>query len=326
MVLSSFPPCKKGDETRDYEDMAQATLACDAILRGSNPFYSDLLHGINNNNMGFVQAPSASVITGEVVVNEKGKPEGVALSPGVIVVVCISAIAVLLIFLCMSEILNSLFWSRRQHNTSIFTRQDVHDDHSTAAPAAGRIEVAGSNPSDVAQSNGSLEVTSSTSGSNDSQVAGPKQGLAHWVIKGLPIIKYKKQQVLHSGLIISNNSASCVELIAGGNDHRNSGVMITVAERDHDIESALPDQKTTCNEAPSDYDRLECVVCLSLFEEDEDVRVLPRCCHSFHAACIDSWLLLHSTCPLCRVQISSLDVEGDAESAAASYVDIACNN
>lgn len=44
----------------------------------------------------------------------------------------------------------------------------------------------------------------------------------------------------------------------------------------------------------------ECVVCLSVFEEGEDVRKLPRCQHSFHAPCIDMWLYSHSDCPLCR--------------------------
>ncbi|KAJ7955955.1 RING-H2 finger protein [Quillaja saponaria] len=44
----------------------------------------------------------------------------------------------------------------------------------------------------------------------------------------------------------------------------------------------------------------ECPVCLSVFEEGEEVRKLPRCKHSFHALCIDMWLYSHSDCPLCR--------------------------
>ncbi|CAI9765957.1 unnamed protein product [Fraxinus pennsylvanica] len=44
----------------------------------------------------------------------------------------------------------------------------------------------------------------------------------------------------------------------------------------------------------------ECVVCLSVFEEGEEVRKLLRCKHSFHAPCIDMWLYSHSDCPLCR--------------------------
>lgn len=43
-----------------------------------------------------------------------------------------------------------------------------------------------------------------------------------------------------------------------------------------------------------------CAVCLSEFEEGEDLRTLPECMHSFHAECIDMWLYSHSNCPMCR--------------------------
>ncbi|WCJ42754.1 RING/U-box superfamily protein [Euphorbia peplus] len=47
----------------------------------------------------------------------------------------------------------------------------------------------------------------------------------------------------------------------------------------------------------------ECAVCLSVFEEGEEVRQLPGCKHSFHATCIDMWLYSHSDCPLCRARV-----------------------
>jgi hypothetical protein len=47
----------------------------------------------------------------------------------------------------------------------------------------------------------------------------------------------------------------------------------------------------------------ECAVCLSGLEEGEDVRVLPRCGHSFQEACIDAWVWTSPTCPSCRVVI-----------------------
>ncbi|KAK1550114.1 hypothetical protein Q3G72_013926 [Acer saccharum] len=47
----------------------------------------------------------------------------------------------------------------------------------------------------------------------------------------------------------------------------------------------------------------ECAVCLSVFEEAEEVKQLPRCKHSFHAPCIDMWLYSHSDCPLCRASV-----------------------
>ncbi|RYR20350.1 hypothetical protein Ahy_B03g065457 isoform B [Arachis hypogaea] len=47
----------------------------------------------------------------------------------------------------------------------------------------------------------------------------------------------------------------------------------------------------------------ECPVCLSAFEEGEEVRKLPRCKHSFHALCIDMWLYSHFDCPICRTPV-----------------------
>ncbi|KAK8595844.1 hypothetical protein V6N13_000530 [Hibiscus sabdariffa] len=46
----------------------------------------------------------------------------------------------------------------------------------------------------------------------------------------------------------------------------------------------------------------ECSVCLIVLEDEDMARVLPNCRHIFHAECIDKWLSLHSTCPLCRVE------------------------
>ncbi|XP_027368747.1 E3 ubiquitin-protein ligase RHA2B-like [Abrus precatorius] len=47
----------------------------------------------------------------------------------------------------------------------------------------------------------------------------------------------------------------------------------------------------------------ECPVCLSGFEEGEEVRKLPRCEHYFHAPCIDMWLYSHFDCPICRTPV-----------------------
>ncbi|XP_057483187.1 RING-H2 finger protein ATL63 [Actinidia eriantha] len=45
---------------------------------------------------------------------------------------------------------------------------------------------------------------------------------------------------------------------------------------------------------------LECVICLSVFEEGEVGRLLPKCGHGFHSECIDMWFRSHSSCPICR--------------------------
>ncbi|KAH7366009.1 hypothetical protein KP509_18G058800 [Ceratopteris richardii] len=47
----------------------------------------------------------------------------------------------------------------------------------------------------------------------------------------------------------------------------------------------------------------ECSVCLSEFEEGEELKGLPRCGHTFHSTCIGKWLILHTTCPVCRLNV-----------------------
>ncbi|OQU76061.1 hypothetical protein SORBI_3010G086400 [Sorghum bicolor] len=57
---------------------------------------------------------------------------------------------------------------------------------------------------------------------------------------------------------------------------------------------------------------LECAVCLSEFEDDEELRLLPSCSHAFHPDCIGEWLAGHVTCPVCRCNL-----DPEAETAAA---------
>uniref|UniRef100_A0ACD5TA69 Uncharacterized protein n=1 Tax=Avena sativa TaxID=4498 RepID=A0ACD5TA69_AVESA len=49
--------------------------------------------------------------------------------------------------------------------------------------------------------------------------------------------------------------------------------------------------------------KAECAVCIVEFRDGDLARLLPRCGHRFHAACVDAWLRLHSTCPLCRAAV-----------------------
>ncbi|KAG4983820.1 putative RING-H2 finger protein ATL71 [Glycine soja] len=43
-----------------------------------------------------------------------------------------------------------------------------------------------------------------------------------------------------------------------------------------------------------------CSICLGDYKESDTLRLLPHCDHLFHLACVDPWLRLHSTCPICR--------------------------
>lgn len=62
---------------------------------------------------------------------------------------------------------------------------------------------------------------------------------------------------------------------------------------------------------------LECAVCLSRFEDADILRLLPKCKHAFHLDCVDTWLVSHSTCPLCRHCITSEDLTLVEELVAA---------
>ncbi|CAN7084364.1 unnamed protein product [Brassica oleracea var. botrytis] len=54
-------------------------------------------------------------------------------------------------------------------------------------------------------------------------------------------------------------------------------------------------------------DGLECAVCLSHLVDGDKARVLPGCNHGFHVDCIDMWFQSHSTCPLCRNTVGSVE-------------------
>lgn len=43
-----------------------------------------------------------------------------------------------------------------------------------------------------------------------------------------------------------------------------------------------------------------CSICLGDYRSKDMLRELPDCGHVFHLKCIDPWLRLHPTCPLCR--------------------------
>merc|ERR1719322_378493 len=44
----------------------------------------------------------------------------------------------------------------------------------------------------------------------------------------------------------------------------------------------------------------KCAICLSEFEDGDDLRCLIRCSHVFHVKCVNEWLKENKRCPMCR--------------------------
>ncbi|CAN8233441.1 unnamed protein product [Cochlearia groenlandica] len=54
-----------------------------------------------------------------------------------------------------------------------------------------------------------------------------------------------------------------------------------------------------------------CCICLARYGDDEEVRELP-CTHVFHVDCVDKWLKINATCPLCKNEV------GESSTTASS--------
>ncbi|KAK8636544.1 hypothetical protein V6N13_124289 [Hibiscus sabdariffa] len=64
----------------------------------------------------------------------------------------------------------------------------------------------------------------------------------------------------------------------------------------------------------------DCSVCLNEFQENDTLRLLPKCSHAFHIPCIDTWLRSHTNCPLCRAPIVSNAANNGPLSSSSSEV------
>lgn len=85
---------------------------------------------------------------------------------------------------------------------------------------------------------------------------------------------------------------------------------------------AIPLEKF-CEHHSGPSSEISCAVCLSDFEQDDEVRRLP-CGHTFHSGCVDKWLTHNKVCPLCvqdvEVLITRQSTERRLKPADASSV------
>ncbi|KAK7312499.1 hypothetical protein VNO77_36399 [Canavalia gladiata] len=66
------------------------------------------------------------------------------------------------------------------------------------------------------------------------------------------------------------------------------------------VVESLPMSQFKKSEGENKAINVDCAICLGEFEEGEWLKHLPKCSHSFHVCCIDTWFQSHSNCPLCR--------------------------
>lgn len=50
----------------------------------------------------------------------------------------------------------------------------------------------------------------------------------------------------------------------------------------------------------SNSNNTTCSICLCEYKDLEMLRMMPECRHYFHLCCIDAWLKLNGSCPVCR--------------------------
>ncbi|KMZ72895.1 hypothetical protein ZOSMA_158G00040 [Zostera marina] len=97
----------------------------------------------------------------------------------------------------------------------------------------------------------------------------------------------------------------------GGNNNNNTIIVINNDNDDsHGVNSSLIQQLPVViyEKYIKKEEGLMCSICVMDFEDTEFLRLLPKCEHAFHSLCIEEWLKICMTCPVCRSLVEDTDV------------------
>ncbi|ESW11758.1 hypothetical protein PHAVU_008G057100 [Phaseolus vulgaris] len=93
-----------------------------------------------------------------------------------------------------------------------------------------------------------------------------------------------------------NISDSIASMIHNDQNNNNlTGLPFDVVKSYH----TFPYSKTNSVATMCDHDST-CAICIEDYEESEMLRMMPQCRHYFHRDCVDAWLKVNATCPVCR--------------------------
>lgn len=64
-------------------------------------------------------------------------------------------------------------------------------------------------------------------------------------------------------------------------------------------------------ELPEKENGYSCIICMDEFEREEDEGVWTHCSHFFHKDCLENWLKMRKSCPICKRKCLSMDYRND---------------
>ncbi|GAX76116.1 hypothetical protein CEUSTIGMA_g3559.t1 [Chlamydomonas eustigma] len=108
----------------------------------------------------------------------------------------------------------------------------------------------------------------------------------------------------HTPIISGVGSGVCGE-------NMTQGGRLVACESRSDIQTEEHNGRASASDSDSDMEQNQpqCSICICDFEEGEELLRLP-CNHDYHKACIDAWMVQHSTCPNCRRALWTGAVDG----------------